>query len=401
MATLHASDPPLLRIPDEITLHILRQLPSQRPKLRRQDLRNLTLVCKRIHPFALEMLLVEPTVHVFKAHGLLRMYFKYPNLADKVKSLELISECLCEDNPEIQACHYDLSQMKPANDVDFWISCFNVCTEFAPDCPALVNEHMECLETTEYPNAVLGVMLLRLRGLKHLFMGTTLLSHLSVLGPCVTPKDHILLGSDRFGSSLPVSNLWGAEFLERIYSRLAPNITQLELPYAWEGSRSTPMESAHDLSHFSSLTHLVVHQDALCDYDLGQALPRSLKLIAITARRSTADRLVSYLGSLLLHKPKLLPNLENIHLHHDWNDYVAGWYCRRPIRELEHDYIKKKLDRVAKVAALHGVQISIFHPKTDILHYTPWDPTYIVGDQEPEYGSMVLDVLDARRISFE
>jgi hypothetical protein len=83
------SEPPatsLLDLPNEPLIIILSLAPST-PRQQRHNLVQMTSVCRRLRPLAMEELLLHPAVHRLDIWALVRTYLEYPHLAARVRSL--------------------------------------------------------------------------------------------------------------------------------------------------------------------------------------------------------------------------------------------------------------------------------------------------------------------------
>lgn len=78
----------LLDLPQEVLLRLANSMPGT-PKERRPDLQNMAQTNRTFTNVAREALYQHPALHISRVYGLVETLFKYPDLALKVKSLEI------------------------------------------------------------------------------------------------------------------------------------------------------------------------------------------------------------------------------------------------------------------------------------------------------------------------
>lgn len=382
--------PLIIMLPDEILLAILYRIQGL-PRDKTKDLISLSTVCKRFRQVALDQLLLNPSVQLWNVPGLVRMYFKHPSLAAKVRALEIKTpvEALRLGEP-IEA--EDFAEAKdfiaaPKLDAGFRGNCnllierFDITTE---------NKHqwIKHLEKDrDYIYAFQALLVVMLPNLKDLFLGFNTLSIYPILGsvsfgpngPSCSEHPHHLL---RWKP-------WTYKYLKDISAVMMAKLCWLELPYASSscaGHQTT--EPDFDFTRHTSLTQLSICAILLSDLNGAvkppiRMLPTNLEVLTITS--SSVDQLATFLELLVSTPKNLFPALRRIEL------YCAWGFPDHNLQQWSPLQYRKKM--AVHNCALKGSKIGI-----DVIQrYTPNDYYDHVRDRmSTDYTEVELRVFESR-----
>ena len=309
----------LIDLPDELLLQVMHGLPTI-PHSRRGDLSSLSLTCKRIRPVTLEPLLISPIVHLYKIPSLLKLYFARPDLAAKVSTLELTTQCMCEDPGEVgtQSCVEDLKCNRPIVEGEFLKDCTNAIEGFATT-PERKQECLIDLQGDDYPHAALAILLATLPRLEELLLGTSSLKHMLFLRSTLHP-DRNKCSQGEIACTQPS---WMRGYIDDIMAQVAPRLQSLELPFTWSACGLHDAFGVRSLTAFTSLKHLTLpHKAAIVEYshDYTQFVPDTLEVLTIFLQdiRYRSSRAITDLLRALALARNTLPRLRHIELHSDW-----------------------------------------------------------------------------------
>lgn len=303
----NSSNAPILNLPDELLLKIVDYFPGAL-RSRKLQLLSLSLTCNRLRIIALEALLTNPVCHLFKAADLVRMYHRYPTIAQKVRKLEItilgipfgIQPDLSWDPREAPVALQDALMLG----TDFKDFCINIIRSV--DISAAGRSRWILDLHLDYRHAFLGILLAMLPSLQELYLGSNSPEgYVDVHMRYENPFYRSLEQKSRLHSSLP--------YLDAVIPSLVPKLTTLELPANWSCQWFTlliphiPSRVNSVLSNFMSLRVLAVPHYPLAEILLGirmssstnyQKLPPNLEVLRIVDVESTfVER---YLSSILL-----------------------------------------------------------------------------------------------------
>lgn len=293
-------------LPNELLLRIgrcLRRIPQFGSN---KDLVNFSAAHSRFWGPAQEVLLEKPSCHLFNVGHLLRTYTKYPNLANKVRSLEITSFRLGEplDSiklwvefgeghilPNIYSEHDDSSLLNISSRTRLgkYVSRAIRSSNTSDDNKA---QWFKDLKTIECRTAYFSLLLLALPNLKELLLGPNPREFFPWLQAVVL--------TNGFNRGYYKGHYPG--YMVDIFRSLAPKIESLELPlYYGKGVSFTGPDNVwysdySRLPYFSSLRRLTIDEDFLMGWrnrDPVEVFPPRLECLIINDSLGRVDELVS------------------------------------------------------------------------------------------------------------
>ncbi|PVI06840.1 hypothetical protein DM02DRAFT_609637 [Periconia macrospinosa] len=302
----------LLSFPNEILLDIASHLVNpfrsvqnddlveEGPTNYYRDLYNIALACRRFSTIAREVLLSDRvTVPFRKLDRLLETYIYYPHLALRTQRLDVV--------------HGYRKTLNQVNDPFGWP---RINSEFREACIRIIrgleidegykNDWIASLDYSTRRkvetgndnilgyfaarNTFFGLLLVTLRNIKKLHLGTLYSTDIPVLAD--------LLGDcqAKLANSTPTAVAWHSGYLRAAMLLVAPKLTHLEMPLQWIrehtcfGYQDIPVHR-QVLKHFTNLDTLIISQRAFQAPGTGGgfvssfSLPTSLKHITIVGDR--------------------------------------------------------------------------------------------------------------------
>ncbi|KAF2797180.1 hypothetical protein K505DRAFT_322742 [Melanomma pulvis-pyrius CBS 109.77] len=382
--------PLILTVPDEILLAILFRIQGL-PRDKTKDLISLSIVCKRFRQVALDQLLLNPSVQLWNVPGLVRMYFKHPRLAAKVRALEIKTpiealrlgqpieaEDLAEAGYFFAAPKLDAGLIRSCN---LFIERFDITTENKHQWV----EHLQ--KDRDYVYAFQALLVVMLPNLKNVFLGFNALSNYPILGSvsfgpngpsCSEHPQHLLRWKP-----------WTYNYLKDISSIIMAKLCWLELPYASSscaGHQTT--EPDFDFTRHTSLTQLSICASLLSDLNGAvkpptRMLPTTLEVLTITS--SPVDQLATFLELLVSTPKNLFPALGRVELYCAWGFPDHNLQQRSPLQ------YRKKM--AVYNCALKGskVGIHVIQRHTPNAYYA-----HVRNRMSTEYTDVELRVFESR-----
>lgn len=276
--------PGFLRLPDELLLKVLIGL-HHRPRDRQKDLCSVALVCRQLAPVARDVLLQQPSVHLFNVPSLVRTYFAYPDLA-KARTLELASRSFQPGDAEQESYERDIDT-PPQRVLDLQSSpvFMKQCTTFIrrPIGELFVGRAERSMHKgnwiadlkshDQYQTAYLAILLYMLPNLKHLFLSQMTADKFP------TVWNYIHGG--------PVREMHMGRYLELVFEHLTQRLATLELPREHAFGGIPFDDQGVSLGYFTSLRHLTVSAGLLDEdeggncTDLKSIMPPNLETLVI------------------------------------------------------------------------------------------------------------------------
>jgi hypothetical protein len=244
----------LLDLPNELLIDILSQSPST-PRQQRHNLVQLTSVCRRLRPLAMEELLLRPAVHRLDIWALVRTYLKYPHLALRVRNLELLNHPLYKRHSLPDALTSESAQGSK--------SAFKkACVAVVAQTDLFLKRKRRCIADQQhtYRNGFLAILLMMLPGTTTLYLGTEHIRSCDFLQHIFLNEDGSLPTRSRLGSVPPPAR----GYVDDTFAIMASKLQTLELPSRWQHYFPIPT-----LLMFTSLKHLSIPADALPRYMVG------------------------------------------------------------------------------------------------------------------------------------
>ncbi|KAF2245761.1 hypothetical protein BU26DRAFT_607943 [Trematosphaeria pertusa] len=312
-------NPPLLSLPIELLLRILDHYLSDLPRHRLQDLVRLSAACKRLRPIALELLLTQPVVHIYNVHGLVRMYFEYPVLATKARTVE-VSTRFREGCRPAQPGSRGLYGVEapvafaPELDKPFKQKCIEVITAFNT---AEANKERWTRDLDEdHQHAFLGILFAILPNLRGLFAGSAQLAYFPVFGKLFGPNYDLKEDPYVRANRVPYRH---TDYLDDVFAELAPRLRYLELPFDRDNDDYGYAPPVSSFAACKALSNLSLSKEALVymyeTYDGSRTnasqpsnfFPASLETLAITiwANAGFLTRFLDLLANSKASFPKL------------------------------------------------------------------------------------------------
>jgi hypothetical protein len=253
------STTPFLKLPTELLLEIISHLPYL-PRDRRKNLLVLTKVCKFFNQLVSPILYTSPYVRISRTRRLVDSYLAQPDLARKVRSLELYE---VEDRNALgQGADREVGE--PAGAIKSNKPLRKMYTSLirATGISEAAQKSWQEDILQENPKVWVGLLLAALPSLECLLLGGVSVAYLERvdrLGAVTTPK---LSSSPSYGYEPPEPQSYLADML----MAMGPKLRKLELPYEasdypsqldYTWNRSWPAISCR------ALTSLTAHMDAL------------------------------------------------------------------------------------------------------------------------------------------
>lgn len=309
--------PSLLELPNELVLEVIDHLPYL-PRDRRTHLLALTTVCKRLHEISTALLLTTPYVNMSRTRRLVDKYMSRPDLAIKVRSLDLYTE---ERIPApVPKPAQQFSKKKRSvirKNKQLWKSYANLVrsTGVAEDVQKSWKDAIE----HEDDKAWVGLLLAALPNLECVLLGGLALDYLENVDRLCTTA--ILKDPRRtdLGGLAPKS------YLHDVFLALGPRLRTLELPHKAFG---LCWELEWPLATYTGLKHLITHLDALYKDTVYDALPATLERLSVSC--GEIHRATELLSNVTSRKKQLkLPSLKQLDLYvqaHDITSEDIEWH---------------------------------------------------------------------------
>lgn len=369
-------------LPQETLLQIASSL-HQDPKCKSNtDLANFSMVHSQVRGPAQEVMLVSPSVRPFQTAGLVRNYIMWPDLAFKVKSLELTS--FLKDDPmgyENSASMYFLhSNIGPFRNL--WSRPpslnpgFNMEDDLKAKCRELIANYPHTSVSAKatwdqnllegQPAAFLALLLIILPNLKHLMLAANPLRYFPVLQAVVRQGVHI------DGHTVHITTAqcgFHRTYLNDVFASVLPQLETLELPCDWpsqpESIQGNIMVSPHiqlpRLADLTKLRHLEldihsVHDLYFKPVNTRAIFPSSLECLVVHGYQYSHGWIVE----IITRKNELFPNLRRIEIHDlTWGSTIYG------NRLLQQD------QQTEAVARSHNFDLLIVHAEVKSNLFSP------------------------------
>ena len=275
----------ILDLPSELLLRIAALLRERHP-YKNKTLLSLSLASKRFADVVREELLGSPAFHFWKVGHVVKMYYKYPFLINKVRTIEIHSFGVDEGISKMEGYRSTLngiplnymSHRSPATppelDVDFHSYCWTKILSFHNMPKQSKDTWLRALsDNYHYRNAFFALLLVTLPYVEEILLGPTVLYYFPMFESILQPY------SLAMRDETPVPAGWNQPYLVDVFDKIIPRLQSLELPNVWSLGKEKgwyqqelitygpdpeyELFGLRSMHRFSSLRRLVVPHDAL------------------------------------------------------------------------------------------------------------------------------------------